>query len=71
MSNKQNSIEWLINCITEDQMVKSKSLYKWLKVFEQAKEMHKQEIEKAWLNGYITIDAKNAETYYNETFKNK
>ena len=44
MEKKQSSVEWLINCITEDQMVKSKSLYEWLEIFEQAKAMHKEEI---------------------------
>jgi len=43
--SKQNSVDWLINCITEDQMVKSKSLYEWLEIFEQAKAMSKKERE--------------------------
>lgn len=71
MSNKkQSSIDWLISCITEDQMVKSKSLNEWLEIFEQAKQMEKEEILDAWTDGYscgmyqegLGID------YYNETY---
>ena len=38
-------------------------------IFEQAKEMDKQKIMDAWVNGGSTLSAKNAEQYYNETFK--
>ena len=38
-------------------------------IFEQAKEMEKQQIMDAWVNGGSTLSAKNAEQYYNETFK--
>ena len=41
--SKQGSVDWLISCITEDQMVKAKSLNEWLEIFEQAKAMHKEE----------------------------
>jgi hypothetical protein len=51
MSNKkQNSVDWLINCITEDQMVKAKSLNEWLEIFEQAKAMRKEEIKNAQMD---------------------
>lgn len=75
MSNKkQNSVDWLISCITEDQMVKAKSLNEWLEIFEQAKAMHKEEIVDAYIecwmndggNGFHKV--KEAEQYYNETF---
>ena len=36
---------------------------------KQAKEMEKQQIIDAWVNGGSTLSAKNAEQYYNETFK--
>lgn len=68
----QSSIEWLINCITEDQMIKAKSLNEWILLFEQAKEMHKQEIMDAWYNGFEEnrpyVD--HSEDYYNEKFNN-
>ena len=75
MSKKiQSSVDWLISCITEDQMVKAKSLNEWLEIFEQAKAMHKEEIVDAYIecwmndggNGFHKV--KEAEQYYNETF---
>ena len=69
MEKKQSSVKWLINCITEDQMVKAKSLNEWLEIFEQAKAMHKEEIKEAWLDGVMNWDSeKEAEQYYNETY---
>ena len=63
MSNK-SSINWLFQKLWET----PKDKLNWYAIAEQAKAMHKQEIEKAWLNGYIAIDYKNAEIYYKETF---
>jgi hypothetical protein len=37
--------------------------------YEQAKEMHKQEIIDAWENGQDSFSSRNAEQYYQETFK--
>ena len=73
MENKQSCIEWLINCITEDQMVKSKSLYEWLEIFEQAKAMHKEEIVEAVYDSMGTnFDPSigRAELYYKEKYEN-
>ena len=50
--SKQSSIDWLISCITEDQMVKSKSLNEWLEIFEQAKSKRKEEIKNAQMDMY-------------------
>jgi len=74
MTNKQTSIEWLINQITEDQMVKAKSIHQWKQVFKQAKAMHKDEIKDAYWNGSDNDKTKNeilleAEEFYNETYK--
>lgn len=66
--SKQSSIDWLISCIAEDQMVKSKSLNEWLEIFEQAKAKHQQEVEDAWLNGISGGQCGNSEEYYNENF---
>ena len=78
MEKKQSSINWLISCITEDQMVKSKSLNEWLEIFEQAKAMHKEQIinpyeqgeEDAYWHPEIGYSRKykDSEQYYNETF---
>ena len=69
MSKKiESSVDWLISCITEDQMVKAKSLNEWLEIFEQAKAMHKEEIETAWYDGISGGECGSREQYYNETF---
>ena len=52
-SKKQSSVDWLINHITEDQMVKAKSLNEWLDIFEQAKAIHKVEIVKSSAQGFL------------------
>ncbi len=81
-NKKQSSIDWLISCITEDQMVKSKSLNEWLEIFEQAKAMHKEEMVNTWTEAtaptheiglsdttYILAQIKKAEQYYNEHYE--
>ena len=40
-------------------------------VYAEAKEMEKEQIIDAWLDGGATLSAKNAEQYYNETFKSE
>ena len=58
------SIEWLENWMTKNQYFIGNDL---LVAFEQAKEMHKQEIIDA-----VNIDKRqydNAEQYYQQTFK--
>ena len=67
---KQTAVEWLINQITEDQMINAKSLNKWLEIFEQAKAMHKEEIIEAYDDGWLYNNQGkyNPEQYYNETF---
>jgi vacuolar-type H+-ATPase subunit H len=59
------SIEWLI----EKMDIKNPN---WLKEeIEQAKKMHKQEIEEAWVDGALDTNAYSdyAEQYYKKTFK--
>ena len=43
-NNKQTAVEWLINQIRQDKMVKAKTAKQWLEIFEQAKAMHKEEM---------------------------
>lgn len=72
-NNKQSSVDYLIK------QVKSKEwqeMFIWHKenVFEQAKEMHKQEIIRAGADHcYPTeeIAIQDAEQYYNQTFKSE
>jgi hypothetical protein len=60
---KMTSIEWL-----EEKAKEFAIDLDLLNYFEQAKEMHKQEIIEAYCNGN---DLMGAEQYYQETFKNK
>ena len=52
-----------------DWLVEQFNLQAYIPHIEQAKEMEKQQIMDAWVNGGSTLSAKNAEQYYNETFK--
>jgi len=75
---KQTAVEWLIQNIVEDQTIKAKSMSEWIKIFEQAKAMEKEQIIKSIID---TIVGSNkiydkeypevrytAEQYYNETY---
>jgi hypothetical protein len=70
------SIEWLLNKLNLFNQIENDYINKL--IFEQAKEMHKQEIIDAYTQGdydvyngksYITADT--AEQYYQETFVSK
>ena len=73
MSNKQSSIEWLIDQLEKWELY-SKISFQCLKEIEQAKEMHKQEIIEAWKMGryhsdkIVMSEKFYAEEYYNETY---
>jgi hypothetical protein len=63
---KQTAVEWLLKQLTianfEEQRI----------VIQQAKEMEKQQIIDAYWDGGSNWDSeKEAEQYYNETFKNQ
>lgn len=53
MGTKQSSIEWLENIFIENGVYLS-PIYK--QVFEQAKEMHKQEIYQHAINFYLFVE---------------
>ena len=57
----QTSVEWLFEQIPEHLRLTQNGF----DVFQQAKEMHKQEIIDAWEN----IGVENSEQYYKDTFK--
>jgi hypothetical protein len=69
-SVKQTAVKWLIQNIVEDQTIKAKSMTEWISIFEQAKEMEKQQIINACYEGvdYETSIYENPEQYYNETY---
>jgi hypothetical protein len=70
---KQTAVEWLGNELVKKGFpIEKYGMY----LFEQAKEMEKQQIIDAWENGaygggQFTTIFDNSEEYYNETFKNK
>jgi len=72
---KQTAVEWLF-----EQVVNRTERVYFLKELEQAKEMEKQQIKKAWINGNYNIDSNgnpsenyaiSDENYYNKTFKSE
>ena len=65
---KQTAVEWLVN---EMLNIDLKNSY-WRNKIEQAKEMEKQQIINAHLDGQSLVSCKNeyAEQYYKDTFKN-
>ena len=82
---KQTAVEWLVEQLVElDKQLDGRrknddaTVLKLnpTKLFEQAKEMEKEQIIDAWSNGWLNDyqsdeDVKNsAEHYYNETFNN-
>ena len=64
--NKQTAVEWILEKITL-------KIYLYpiisLEDIEQAKEMEKEQIIEAWEDGQNSFSSRNAEQYYNETFK--
>ena len=60
------ALEWFASEIKGGKLITNQ---KFKELLEQAKEMEKQQIIDAWVNGGSTLSAKNAEQYYNETFK--
>lgn len=65
------SVEFLIKFCLNDLPIQQWNKYNGL--FEQAKEMEKQQIFDAHENGhnYYDVNGISKEQYYNETFKNK
>lgn len=72
MSNKQSSVEWLIDRITQDQLHRDISHKVWIEIFEKAKAMHKEEMMQSLNDGKAmalgSIENLSLEQYYNETF---
>lgn len=63
------SIEWLIKQIKNDHNEKCLTGIEWIKIFEQAKEMHKKDIIDAYDKGEFDCGCNgSAEQYYNKLF---
>jgi hypothetical protein len=67
-NNKQSSIEWL-QWALEHTILTQERIMQTIGLFEQAKEMHKEEIKESWEDGKDSFSTRNAEQYYNETFQ--
>ena len=81
---KQTAVEWIISQIVEDQTIKAKSMTEWINIFEQAKEMEKEQIKDIYIAGFnqrdevdkglffnplaVTYCEKVFSQYYNETY---
>jgi hypothetical protein len=67
MSNKkQTAVEWLYDQLEFDDSISMETIHN---VFEQAKEMEKQQIIDAWESPYVGDSYFDGKEYYNETFK--
>ena len=66
-NNKQSSIDWYFEQIRKE---KYEEDIDWYGLLEQAKAMHKDEIEDAYWEGGqdVPVNGKQCERYYNETF---
>lgn len=66
MSKKQSSVEWFFVELWNT----PKDKFEWHSIFEQAKAMHKDDVEDAYFKGYADNmnDEGDFEQYYKETF---
>jgi hypothetical protein len=65
---KQTAVEWLLNEFQEAHKDFGGLDLEWLKRFDQAKEMEKQQIIDAYdYDNHYTLE--HAKQYYNQTFK--
>ena len=76
MDKQQTAVEWLIDELTEPQtqflfLSYKPEMYELIKIINQAKEMHKQQILDAYETGIWDVGcrAADSEQYYQETFK--
>ena len=70
---KQSSIDWIYNNL-KSHFEHDGDLLEAVKMsFEQAKAMHKEEIENAYWDGgqWVPLSGSQCEEYYNETFNTK
>ena len=66
MEKQQTALDWLESIFLKNGIYLS-SIYKI--AFEKAKQMEMEQITDAWEDGKNSFSTRNAEIYYNETFK--
>ena len=64
--SKQTAVEWLWRWMNDNQEA---TIEQGNKVFEQAKEIEKQQIEEAWNSAYGGDSNHEGEQYYKETYE--
>ena len=64
---KQTAVEWLVDHILHSEFEKDEE---WKSIFDRAKEMEKEIIRTAYLDG-MDGEYNTSEQYYNETFKSE
>jgi hypothetical protein len=73
MSNKQSSVDWLVEQIKKDINLRLRG-FDIDKALVQAKAMHKEEMERTYFDGWhrnIGNRDEDFDDYYNETFNTK
>jgi hypothetical protein len=70
MSNK-NSIQYLIDEMQDDQLVRAKTTAEWVEVFRKSKEMYDQECKNLIVGTYMDIKMKNHKLPYGFEYFNK
>lgn len=65
---KQTAVEWLQEAL-EHTILTKEQIMQTIGLFEQAKQMEKEQIERAFIASKMTI--KDEEQYYTETFKSE
>jgi hypothetical protein len=67
--NKQTALQWFALKVMHLKM-NPKEAFEFIEWFDQAKEMEKEQIKEAWIEGFWEVDCRNAdsEQYYKETY---
>lgn len=72
MKNKeQNSIQYLIDEIQDDQLVRAKTTAEWVEVYKKSKEMYEQECKDLITGTYMDIKMKNHKLPYGFAYFDK
>jgi flagellar biosynthesis/type III secretory pathway chaperone len=71
MKNKQTAVEWLYNNLKSHFEHDGDLLEAVQFSFNQAKEMEKEQINKACYDGYYQEEMMNTKEYYDKTFNSK
>lgn len=66
---KQTAVDYLFEKLWDE----PKDKFTWYKIAGDAKNMEKEQIKEAWIEGYFKVDGGNAdsEQYYQETYENE